>query len=99
MTTENENKEAPKPIEVTLLSLTDAYTRLKRLALPLKAHEIEWRVGSKSNGKTSVLAYIDNRTVYDRFDALFSIYWNSSVQKCVKFDLHYHTSKCYQHWN
>lgn len=84
MTTENENKEVPEAPNVTLLSLSDVYTRLKRLAMPLQAHEIDWRVGSSSmkDGvkKTSALAYIDNRTVYDRFDKYFSIFWSSNVQ-------------------
>lgn len=47
---------------------------LQVLERPIEAHEIEWRVQSVRNGKTTIVPYITNRCVMDRFDEQFG--WN-----------------------
>ena len=39
---------------------------------PMQPDEIEWRIQSARNGKTTVVPYLKNRAVMDRLDAAFS---------------------------
>jgi len=48
--------------------------KLKVLERPIEPHEIEWRIQSSRNGKTTIVPYITNRCVMDRFDEQFG--WN-----------------------
>ena len=41
------------------------------LKRPIQSHEIEWRVQSTKNGKTTIVPYIQSRAVMDRFDEAF----------------------------
>ena len=41
------------------------------LRRPITAQEIEWRVQSTRNGKTTIVPYIQSRAVMDRFDEAF----------------------------
>lgn len=38
---------------------------------PIQPNEIEWRVQSARNGKTTIVPYIQSRAVMDRFDKAF----------------------------
>jgi len=42
------------------------------LKKPISTKEIEWRIQSAKNGKITVVPYITNRTVMERFDKAFS---------------------------
>jgi len=42
------------------------------LKRPMAANEIEWRIQSARNGKTTVVPYLQNRAVMERFDEAFS---------------------------
>ena len=44
----------------------------KILSKPIEAHEIEWRVQSAKNGKTTIVPYIQARAVMNRFDEAFT---------------------------
>lgn len=41
------------------------------LRKPITAKEIQWRVQSSRNGKTTIVPYLTNRCVMDRFDEAF----------------------------
>ena len=41
------------------------------LRQPIQPNEIEWRVQSAKNGKTTIVPYITSRAVMNRFDAAF----------------------------
>lgn len=43
----------------------------KELTQPIQPNEIEWRVQSTKDGKMTVVPYITNRCVMNRFDAAF----------------------------
>jgi len=45
--------------------------KLDKLTAKIKPHEIQWRVQSKGNGKTTVVPYLTNRCVMERFDEQF----------------------------
>jgi hypothetical protein len=71
---------------------------LKELKQPIQPHEIQWRVQSKGNGKTTVVPYLTNRCVMERFDKQFGAEnwqntfeeWRSKGVKCgisVRTDL------------
>lgn len=53
---------------------------LEKLTQPLTPHEIEWRVQSVKNGKTTVVPYITNRAVIKRFNDVFGpMNWKSET--------------------
>ena len=76
-----DKEEVKTPQPSRLLTTFEVKEQLKKFKAPLQPSEVEWRVGSKSNDGTSVLAYIDNRTVYDRLDKFFGIHWGSSTEQ------------------
>lgn len=45
--------------------------KLEKLKEKIQPHEIQWRVQSKGNGKTTVVPYLTNRCVMERFDEQF----------------------------
>ena len=48
----------------------------------LTAKEIDWRIQSKKNNKTTVVPYIDNRAVMERFDKAFGVDgWCNSFER------------------
>ena len=63
---------------------------LTKLKEPIRPHEIHWRVQSKGNGKTTVVPYLTNRCVMERFDEQFGATewqnvfceWRSKGVKC-----------------
>lgn len=44
----------------------------KIIRQPIQPHEIEWRVQSVRNGKTTIVPYIQSRAVMNRFDEAFT---------------------------
>lgn len=42
------------------------------LKRPMQPNEVEWRISHSRNGKTTLLAYLTNRAVMERFDEAFS---------------------------
>lgn len=49
---------------------------------PIQPDEIEWRVQSAKDGKMTIVPYITNRCVMDRFDAAFGAWnWNSEFRE------------------
>jgi len=64
--------------------------KLDKLTAKIKPHEIQWRVQSKGNGKTTVVPYLTNRCVMERFDEQFGATewqnvfceWRSKGVKC-----------------
>ena len=44
----------------------------EELKKPMQPHEIEWRISSSRNGKTTVVPYLQNRAVMERFDEAFT---------------------------
>jgi len=51
------------------------------LKKPIQANEIEWRIQSAKNGKTTIVPYIQSRAVMDRFDEAFGPEnWKDSYQ-------------------
>lgn len=54
----------------------------KELLAPITAKEIEWRVQSTKDGKMTIVPYITNRCVMERFDAAFgSFNWCSEFKE------------------
>lgn len=52
------------------------------LRKPITAAEIEWRVQSAKNGKMTVVPYITNRCVMERFDEAFTPFgWQNTFQE------------------
>lgn len=48
----------------------------------LEPNEIEWRIQSSKDGKMTVVPYINNRCVMNRFDHAFGAYnWNSEFRE------------------
>ena len=64
--------------------------KLEKLKERIKPNEIQWRVQSKGNGKTTVVPYLTNRCVMERFDEQFGATnwqnvfceWRSKGVKC-----------------
>ena len=55
---------------------------LRPFTTPLQPHEVEWRVQSKSNGKTIVVPYINNRAVMNRLDEVCGAdKWRNEFQR------------------
>jgi len=49
---------------------------------PITPKEIEWRVQSTKDGKMTIVPYITNRCVMDRFDSAFgSLNWSSEFRE------------------
>jgi len=49
---------------------------------PIQPGEIQWRVQSKRNGKTTVVPYLTNRCVMQRFDAAFGpAHWSNDFRE------------------
>jgi hypothetical protein len=49
---------------------------------PIQPDEIEWRVQSAKDGKMTIVPYITNRCVMDRFDNAFGSWnWNSEFRE------------------
>lgn len=52
------------------------------LTKPIQPDEIEWRVQSAKDGKMTVVPYITNRCVMERFDAAFAPWnWDSEFRE------------------
>ena len=53
---------------------------LEKLGAPFAPEDVDWRVGSTTPDKTSglALAYVDARTVADRFDAVCGPLWRNT---------------------
>lgn len=64
--------------------------KLEKLKEKIKPNEIQWRIQSKGNGKTTVVPYLTNRCVMERFDEQFGATewqnvfceWRSKGVKC-----------------
>lgn len=55
---------------------------LEKLNANIKPHEIHWRVQSVKNGKTTVVPYLTNRCVMERFDEQFGAEgWQNTFQE------------------
>ena len=55
------------------VEMTKKLTAENVLKKPLQPDEIEWRIQSAKNSKTTVVPYISNRCVMNRFDEAFGI--------------------------
>ena len=54
----------------------------KTLTAPIQPHEVEWRIQSKGNGKMTIVPYITNRCVMERFDKAFGAEnWTSEFRE------------------
>ena len=54
----------------------------KTLTAPIQPNEIEWRIQSKGNGKMTIVPYITNRCVMERFDKAFGAEnWTSEFRE------------------
>jgi hypothetical protein len=52
--------------------------KLEKLTAKINPHEIQWRVQSAKNGKTTVVPYLTNRCVMERFDEEFgAMHWKN----------------------
>jgi hypothetical protein len=52
------------------------------IAAPMRSNEIEWRVQSAKHGKTTIVPYMNNRSVMARFDEAFTpAGWQNSIQE------------------
>lgn len=60
--------------------MDEARQILNALGAPFRADEVDWRVGkvAKDNRSGLALAYIDARTVADRFDSVLGLNWRCS---------------------
>lgn len=60
--------------------------KLEKLTAKINPHEIQWRIQSAKNGKTTVVPYLTNRCVMERFDEEFgALGWkNEFVEWRVK---------------
>jgi hypothetical protein len=47
--------------------------KLEKLTAKINPHEIQWRIQSTKNGKTTVVPYLTNRCVMERFDEEFGV--------------------------
>ena len=64
--------------------------KLEKLTKPINPHEIQWRIQSAKNGKTTVVPYLTNRCVMERFDEQFGalgwknefVEWRGKGVKC-----------------
>lgn len=55
---------------------------MKELKRPIDPHEIQWRIQSSKNGKTTVVPYLTNRCVMERFDMQFgAMGWKNSFER------------------
>lgn len=63
---------------------------LEKLTAKINPHEIQWRIQSAKNGKTTVVPYLTNRCVMERFDEQFGalnwknefVEWRGKGVKC-----------------
>jgi len=52
--------------------------KLEKLTAKINPHEIQWRIQSAKNGKTTVVPYLTNRCVMERFDEEFgAMHWKN----------------------
>jgi hypothetical protein len=64
--------------------------KLEKLTAKINPHEIQWRIQSAKNGKTTVVPYLTNRCVMERFDEEFGamrwknefVEWRGKGVKC-----------------
>ena len=55
---------------------------IQALHRPIQPHEIEWRVQSSRNNKTTIVPYITSRAVMTRFDEAFgAMYWKDEYRE------------------
>jgi hypothetical protein len=53
----------------------------EELKKPMQPHEIEWRIAGKGT-RTTVVPYLQNRAVMDRFDAAFGVNgWQNTFER------------------
>ena len=75
--------------------------KLEILKNPIKPHEIHWRIQSARNGKTTVVPYLTNRCVMERFDEQFGALdwknefaeWRGKGVKCGISARHEHSGE------
>ena len=56
--------------------------KLEKLTARINPHEIQWRIQSSGKGKTTVVPYLTNRCVMERFDEEFgALNWSNNFEK------------------
>lgn len=91
MSSDNKTTEE-KNIEVVKFDHETISKKLELLKTPLLPREIEWKVQA-SNENTTIVPYINSRSVYDRFDRLFgSRYSIETTNNTFQHELTYYES-------